>query len=253
MEIHVTDDRLGGYFRRYQLALRMMSHGARSQTVCEWSGLTRDQLVTQRRRWGFDPDERRRGPAPSAFHVFFKSKRHRSEATVFASICRILGATTARTGKEAAERLPSLENGELLCEALEAFREWEPDAELDFEHALLLATGVVRAEDVTLGPCSDCHGATLTEGSRRQYTNCGHCSGPRPAATASDLSARQKPDNGVIDDHERAEAQREPDHVPEGEARADARDLEGDGNEEAEEEQPTADELHHRGEEHEDG
>src|SRR6266478_9068327 len=81
VEIHVTDDRLGGYFRRYQLALRMMSHGARSQTVCEWSGLTRDQLVTQRRRWGFDPDERRRGPAPSAFHVFFKSKRHRSEAT----------------------------------------------------------------------------------------------------------------------------------------------------------------------------
>src|SRR5258708_4625850 len=94
MEIHLTGDRLRGYFRRYQLALRMMSHGARSQTVCEWSGLTRDQLVTQRRRWGFDPDERRRGPAPSAFHIFFKSKRHRSEATVFASICRILGATT---------------------------------------------------------------------------------------------------------------------------------------------------------------
>ena len=64
MEIHVTDDRLGGYFRRYQLAIRMMSHGARTQTVCQWSGLTPDQMTTQRRRWGFDPEERRRGPAP---------------------------------------------------------------------------------------------------------------------------------------------------------------------------------------------
>jgi hypothetical protein len=46
MEIHVTDDRLGGY----QLAIRMMSHGARTQTVIAWTDLTRDQLVTQRRR-----------------------------------------------------------------------------------------------------------------------------------------------------------------------------------------------------------
>jgi hypothetical protein len=187
MEIHVTDDRLGGYFRRYQLAIRMMSHGARSQTVCEWSGLTRDQLKTQRQRWGFDPEERRRGPAPSAFHVFFKSRRHRSEATIFASMCRIVGATTARNGKEAAKRLPGLESGELFCEALEAFREWEPDSELDFEHALQLATGVVRGEDVTLGGCSDCNGATLTQGSRRVYANCGHC-GPPNAAPASTQS-----------------------------------------------------------------
>lgn len=178
MEIYVKDGRLGGYFRRYQLAIRMMSHGARSQTVCQWSGLTRDQLKTQRQRWGFDPEERRRGPAPSAFHVFFKSRRHRGEATVFASMCRIVGATTARTGKAAANRLPGLENGELFCEALEAFREWEPDSELDFEHALQLATGVVRGEDVTLGECSDCHGTTLTQGARRVYVNCGHCKEP---------------------------------------------------------------------------
>src|ERR1700722_5369111 len=111
MHIHVTDDRLGGYFRRYQLALRMMTHGARSQTICVWSGLTRDQLATQRQRWGFDPDERRRGPAPKALRVFFKSKRHRSEAALFASIARIVGATTSRTGKAVVERLPSLENG----------------------------------------------------------------------------------------------------------------------------------------------
>jgi hypothetical protein len=243
MEIHVTDDRLGGYFRRYQLAIRMMSHGARTQTVCRWSGLTPDQMTTQRRRWGFDPDERRRGPAPSAFHVFFKSKRHRCEAALFASMCRILGATTARLGKEAAERLPSLENGELLCEALEAFREWQPDAELDFEHALLLATGVVRAEYVALCQCSDCRGATLIEGSRRQYTNCGLCRPARSALEAARPSAGQEADGGVIEDHEHAEAQGQPDYVPEGEGGSGAGDFEGDRDEDAKEKEPTADDL----------
>jgi hypothetical protein len=189
VEILVTDDTLGRYFRRYQLALRMMSLGARTQTVCAWSGLTRDQVVTQRRRWRFDPDERRRGPAPSALHVFFKSKRYRGEAALFASMCRIIGATTAGTGKKAAERLPSLENGELLCEALEALREWQPSAELTFEHAVLLASCVVRAEHVTLGRCSECHRATITEGPQRHYTHCGHCWPPSSAEELSDLPA----------------------------------------------------------------
>ncbi len=181
MEIHVTDDRLGEYIRRYLLAHRMMSHGARTQTVVAYSGLTRDQLVTQRRRWGFSPEIRQRGPAPSAFHVFFKSKRHRSEAALFASICHITGAISAKLGNEAGHLRPCLENGELFCEALEVFREWAPEAELDFEHALQLATGVVHAEHVTLGWCSDCHGAMLFEGCRRTYANCGHCRGePHP-------------------------------------------------------------------------
>ena len=198
MHIHVTDDRLGGYFRRYQLALRMMTHGARSQTVCAWSGLTRDQLVTQRQRWGFDPDERRRGPAPTAVHVFFKSRRHRSEAALFASLCRILGAITGRSGKAAAERLPSLENGELLCEALEAFREWRPESELEFEHAVLLTSGVVQAENVALSHCSDCRAATLIDGSRKVYANCGHC---QRAGTVS-RSARQEADESMVEDRE---------------------------------------------------
>jgi hypothetical protein len=105
--------------------------------------------------------------------VFFKSKRHRSEAALFASMCRIVGAIPLRCGPAEIKRLPSLENGELLCEALEAFREWQPHAELEFEHAVLLASGVVQAEYVTLGHCSDCNAAALSDGSR--YANCGHC------------------------------------------------------------------------------
>jgi hypothetical protein len=183
----------------------MVSHGARTRTVCDWSGLTRDQLVTLRRRWGFDPDERRRGPAPSAFHVFFKSKRHRGEAAVFASMCRILDATTGRRlGKDAAKRPPSLENGEFLCEAFEAFRQWQPDAELDFEHAVLLAGGVVHAENVSLGWCSNCRGATLIEGPSTRYPVCGYCQRSRMVPDTSSPSARRESDDSVVKNHEQA-------------------------------------------------
>jgi hypothetical protein len=190
LDIHVTDDRLGGYFRRYQLALRMMAHGARSQTVCAWSGLTRDQLVTQRQRWGFDRDERRRGPAPTALRVFFKSKRHRGEAALFASMCRIVGATSARTGQAAAECLPSLENGELLCEALEAFREWRPEAELKFEHAVLLAVGIVEATAVALAQCCDCSAAMLVDRQGPNQSTCEHCIRHRGSPLTAGVTSR---------------------------------------------------------------
>ena len=188
MEIYVTDDTIGRFFRRYQLAFRMVSHGARTQTVCEWSGLTRDQLVTLRRRWGFDPDERRRGPAPTTFHPFFKSERHSSEAALFACICQIVGATTARTGEEAAQQLPSLETGELLCEAFEAYKKWAPHARLEFEHAVLLAGGVVHGKTVALRHCSDCRSAVLIDRMGAHHTACGLCN----------RSARQKPKNGTF-------------------------------------------------------
>jgi hypothetical protein len=239
VEIHVTDDTIGRYFRRYQLALRI-SHGARTQTVCDWSGLTRDQLVTLRRRWGFDPEERRRGPAPTAFYVFFKTRRHSSEAALFASLCRMVGATTDRLGEEAAERLPSLENGELLCEAVEAYREWQPDAKLEFEHAVLLAGGVVHGKVVALGHCSDCRGAVLIDRMGSPRTGCGLC----------DRSARQESNGGVIDHYEHAESQREADHVPEWEVRSGSGSLESDRNEKTEKEEPAADELDDGGEEH---
>jgi hypothetical protein len=241
VEIHVTDDRLGGYFRRYQLAIRMMSHGARTQSVIAWTDLTRDQLVTQRRRWGFGKEIRQRGPAPSAFRVFFKTRRHRSEAALFASICHILGAITAQLGNGAARLRPCLENGELFCDALEAFREWAPDAELDFERALQLASGVVHAEDVTLGWCSDCHGATLFEGSRRAYANCGYC------------LAREESEQAVIQDHERSTPERNPDHLPEREVGTGCGNLERDRDDDPDEHQTGADSLHDRGEEREDG
>lgn len=166
MDVYVTDDQIGRYFRRIQLGLRFLAHGARAQTTCQWTGLTPDQLVTLRRRWMFDADERLRGPSPSSFEVFFRSARASSQAALFVCICRIVGAVNAS---------PSLENGEKLCEAFEIFREWEPAATFDFEQAVLLMVGSVQAEKIALASCSRCNVPMLIDkfGSTRE--SCRRC------------------------------------------------------------------------------
>lgn len=80
----------------------------------------------------FNADERLRGPSANSFEVFFATRRKRTHAALFLSICRIVGATPTKHGTQAAPALPGLESGERLCETFE-IRGWAPDAEFDFE------------------------------------------------------------------------------------------------------------------------
>src|SRR6202789_606785 len=128
MDVTVGDERFDRYYRRIRLALRLMSHGARAQTASDWSGLTPDQLVTLRKRWMPNAEDGFRGPSPRSFVPFFKSALKSSHAAVFAGIYRMLGIKSSE---------PSLDGGEKLCEAYEIYREWEPNAHLEFDYGVL--------------------------------------------------------------------------------------------------------------------
>lgn len=175
MEVYVTDDQIGRYFRRIQLGLRFTAHGARPQTTCQWTTLTPDQLVTLRRRWMFNTDDLLRGPSPSSFQAFFRSTKCSRRAALFLCICRIIGAAPPRCGPNVASSLPSLENGERLCDAFEIFREWEPQAEFEFEQAVLLLSGAVKAEQIELIHCSDCPVALLIDKLADDRRTCLRC------------------------------------------------------------------------------
>ena len=71
--------------------------------------------------------------------------------------------------------VPSLEGGEKLCEAYEIFREWEPDAHLEFDYAVLLARGVLKAEEVELIRCQSCGCALLIDKWGKVRRNCARC------------------------------------------------------------------------------
>jgi hypothetical protein len=187
MDVHVTDDQIGRYFRRIQLGLRLLTHGARAQTTCEWSGLTPDQLVTLRRRWMFTADERLKGPSPSSFQVFFRSTRMSNEAALFIAICWIVGARSPA----------SLENGERLCEAFEIYREWEPRAELEFEQAVLLLIGTTDAQKIELTSCPHCSAALLIDKLGAARRACVRCT-RRRRALRRERSRRQRGERDVV-------------------------------------------------------
>ena len=175
MEIHVTDDRIGRYFRRRQLGLRLLSHDAPAKTIRRWSGLTRDQLLTLRRRWAIPARDRSSGRPPSSFGVFFTSARKRGQAALFAALCQAKGVISAQRGKDTADGLPSVESGERLCEAYELFKVWAPNATLDFAKAELLLIGVAEENAIELTHCEECNSALLIDRLGKSRSKCAYC------------------------------------------------------------------------------
>ena len=98
-----------------------------------------------------------------------------NRAALLASLFQIAGALSQKRGKAAADSLPSLEQGELLCDTYELFREWEPAANIDLEQAVLLAVGVVEERSVRLDRCGSCGGAMLVDKLSRNGNRCPYC------------------------------------------------------------------------------
>lgn len=180
MDSDSSDARFERYYRRIQLGLRLLSHGARAQTACEWSGLTPDRLITLKRRWLPEAGDGFRGPAPTSFQPFFRSAARLGHATAFTSIHQAL-CQPFPPHEKPWELQPGLESGERLCTAYEIFREWEPDADMEFDQAVLLARGVASSRDIELIRCLHCQCALLVDKWARRREVCADCRGRRSA------------------------------------------------------------------------
>ncbi|MCC7253222.1 MAG: hypothetical protein IT540_15270 [Hyphomicrobium sp.] len=181
MATTIDDVRFDRHYRRIQLGLRLLAHGARVQTACDWSGLTPDRLITLKRRWLPRAADGFRGPAPTSFQTFFRSAARLSHATVFASIHQALCHRSMPSGK-AWDLRPGLESGERLCVAYEIFRAWEPDADMEFDQAVLLAKGTARSEAIELLRCRTCHSTMLIDTGARRREVCAGCRSRRSAS-----------------------------------------------------------------------
>lgn len=174
MDTKVGDERFDRHYRRMQLGLRLLSHGARTQTACEWSGLTPDRLNTLKRRWLPGAGDGFRGPAPTSFHPHLRSITRAVHASLFTGIYQALYRYDKPDGSPA-ELHPTLENGELLCEAYEVFRVWASESDMEFDQAVLLARGVADADIVELVKCPKCEGVVFIDKLARRRELCSDC------------------------------------------------------------------------------
>jgi hypothetical protein len=147
--------------RRRQLAKRMVSHRARTQTIFEFTGYTRHRLETLRRRWGVSAEDRHRGPSPSSQAEFFRTTRTLQEATTAAVLCDLLGVL--RPSRNGGPAIRTLEFGEQLCDTFEALRASFPHLDIEFEHLVLLARGLSEGSCLGIERCTQCGVAILMD------------------------------------------------------------------------------------------
>jgi hypothetical protein len=171
--LSTTDDPDELDVRRRQLAKRLVSHQARTQTITEYTGLSRDCLETLRRRWGVSAKGRHRGPSPTALTEFFRTTNSLHAATATALFFYLLGTLQTSNARHANGTF-KLELGEQLCYAYEALQACLPQVEIEFEYLVLLATGMSGSEVLQLTSCAHCGIAILVDQLASPQNSCRH-------------------------------------------------------------------------------
>jgi len=163
--------------RKLDLAWRLLRHGARTQTISRWTGLSarrvRALLKRYRARLAELQIRRPRGDSPFNMELLMRSPLRRLEAALFATIHQEL---FVQAGLQTKAYRSDLGTAELVCEAYEAFREKQRQSGLSIEQAFLVLSAVRRDTEFWLGRCPSCETPVLIDRLAVAPRRCGHCS-----------------------------------------------------------------------------
>jgi hypothetical protein len=68
-----------------------------------------------------------------------------------------------------------MELGERLCEVFEIYSAYLPHSTFEFDHLILLAQGLARADVITIGNCTMCRATILIDLFANRPDVCSHC------------------------------------------------------------------------------
>jgi hypothetical protein len=178
--MRVSDDRYNRDRLRYDLALRLIRHEARTHTIRQWTGLTDDRIRKLYRSYclhgAATAVTRHRGKSPRQAAFFFRSPELRFHAANLASLYVLYGLLRATShGVESGYRLGSLESGALLCGGYEAYRELHSPAAISFEHAWFLLLALGRHDEIALKRCAECGGLRVHDVLAKRGSDCLTC------------------------------------------------------------------------------
>jgi len=178
--MRVSDDRYTRDRQKFDLALRLIRHEARTFTIRQWTGLSDDRirkLYTSYCHHGAAAAvTRHRGKSPRQAAFFFRNPEVTFHAAQLASLFLIYGLVGASGGTlESHYRVGSLESGTLLCQAYEAYLELHAPVSISFEHAWFLLLALARHDEVGVTRCDDCRGLRLRDLLARRSQACGNC------------------------------------------------------------------------------
>ncbi len=116
--MRITDDRYHRERLRMELALRLLRHEARTQTIRAWTGLSDDRIRKLYRSYMDDARgelPRHRGKSPHQVAYFTRSTRMQEETLALATALWLLGVLADAGAAEAPGSPAALARGALLC------------------------------------------------------------------------------------------------------------------------------------------
>jgi hypothetical protein len=192
--MRITEDRYSQHRRSLDLAWRLIGHEVRTSTISRWTQLSGHRIRALYKSYSVNQRERltrHRGMSPYKLESILSSPKLRCEAAMFAAICRFLHALPKAPLSNPEQVLPSIERGELLCDAYEWFRFDVPETRLTFEQTLLLVNELARGELVQLATCRTCRGVILKDRLSTGRLQCVFCSpAPETAERSSVVDAQ---------------------------------------------------------------
>ena len=178
--MRVSDDRYTRDRQKFDLAVRLIGHEARTYTIRQWTGLSDDRIRKLYRSYvlheGTRSVLRHRGKSPRQAAFFFRNPEVNFHAAQLASLFLIYGLVGAAGGKlESRYHVGSLESGALLCEVYEAYYELHAPVSISFEHAWFLLLALRRRDEVDLLRCRECGGLRLCDLLATHKQTCSNC------------------------------------------------------------------------------
>jgi hypothetical protein len=190
--MRASDNRYEGESRQHDLAVWMMSNGARTGTVMRWTGLKeyRVQALSRRYQQQALGDHRRRGISPKQTAYFGKSLRLEEESLALALLA-IEMKVIETTGPAVQRSLPSLERGWRLMKAYETYRKLVPGAQISLERAVLLIAELSR-RNLVLRHCRTCPDLLVVDRLGVQHARCPFCRSNRRSTNPTGDKRRAK-------------------------------------------------------------
>ncbi|MBT8423039.1 MAG: hypothetical protein HKN56_03280 [Gammaproteobacteria bacterium] len=179
--MRVTDNRYAAEMDRFNLAVRMIGHEARTGTIRQCTGFSEDRI---RKIYGTyfknehgNTVRRRRGKTPRQIAGFLISSRQQSEATVLGcffiySGLMLVGLEGGLAGRS---RLNGLQLGERFCDAFETYLSLHPQPQLCFERGWSLYHALAVEQELYFASCAECFGLYIQDRYALDYQHCPFC------------------------------------------------------------------------------
>lgn len=153
-----TDDRYRGEQAKFDLAMRMIKHEARTGTIRYVTGLHDDRirkLYTTYFKFSSAPVKRRRGRSPTRIGPLVRTPQRALESGAFANML-IANALVSLEQPPGPNLKGNIDLGHRFCECFDTLERLVPQHSLSFEWGWNLLMSIRRGDELGLARCSRC-------------------------------------------------------------------------------------------------